>query len=111
LDKLIVVGNGFDIFHGLPTAYINFKDFFLKLKKKPKVLYEKYITVESIDAEDLKKLHFLESLEKYIETDTLWCNFEHALGKLEEEELKNYALEHLVSYSNEEFKDSDNHRY
>ena len=37
MNKLVIIGNGFDLAHGLPTSYRNFiDDFWAKLKENYK---------------------------------------------------------------------------
>jgi hypothetical protein len=56
-DRLIIIGNGFDLYHGIKSSYYNFKEY----------LYNN------------SHINFLISIEKYIPSDELWSNFEQAL--------------------------------
>ena len=56
---LYVVGNGFDLTHGVPSSYSQFRDWLGKRS-------------------DLK-----DTLETYIRNDALWCDFEEALADLD----------------------------
>lgn len=89
-DCLIVVGNGFDRFHGIPSSYWDFK---------------KYL--ESLYNTD----DFLEKIERFIAEDELWCNFETALGNLEEDELREYYSDEIKSYGDDDWSDSYHHAY
>lgn len=60
--KLFILGNGFDLMHGMPTSYSDFASF---CQKKDKVLF------------DLMNTEFQGLCT---EQDKLWSNFEDALG-------------------------------
>jgi len=60
MKDLYIIGNGFDLYHGLKTSY---KDFKLYLKKT-------------------KEKYFLRKLEDYFSTKNLWNSFEESLGKI-----------------------------
>lgn len=89
-DCLIVVGNGFDRFHGIPSSYWDFKEY---LEHRQDTYY------------------FLERIERFIDTDELWCNFEKALGNLEEDELREYFSDEIKSYGDDDWSDSYHHSY
>lgn len=63
---LVIVGNGFDLWHGLPTSYSNFKIFL---------------------ENDGKHQNFLEDISEYIDETVLWSDFEYALGEIDDEEV------------------------
>lgn len=65
---LVIIGNGFDVAHKLPTRYSEFMDY-----------------VWTADRE------FYESLTKYIFEDDLWHDFEEALGTFEDSELRSMS--------------------
>ena len=73
---LVVIGNGFDIFHGIKSSYWQFKEY-----------------LENID-----EVGFKESLEKYINTDELWSSFEYVLGGLDYEMLKENNACYMFGY-------------
>ena len=58
--NLIIVGNGFDLFHGLQTRYIDFKHYL----------------------NSVKKTKLIDIIERFM-PDTLWSDFENALGRVE----------------------------
>ena len=62
-NTLVIVGNGFDLWHGLPTSYADFK-IFLENNGNHK--------------------NFLEDISKYIDESALWSDFEHALGEIDD---------------------------
>lgn len=92
MSKLYIIGNGFDLYHGLPSSYGNFREY---LKKHDKEVFE--------------------AIEEYIfSSDTnpeLWKNFEEALGYFNDDELREFARTYLLSYSSEEWSDSAHHDY
>lgn len=89
-DCLIVVGNGFDRFHGIPSSYWDFKEY----------LENRHDTYD-----------FLEKIERFIDTDELWSNFEKALGDLDADELRDYFSDEIISYGDDNWSDSYHHSY
>lgn len=69
-DKLYIIGNGFDLHHGLKTSYVNFRDNYAK-----------------------SKTHFwhrlLETYGDALNRDMWWWNFEEMLGKVDYQHLMN----------------------
>ena len=61
MGDLIILGNGFDLAHELPTKYSDFRDFTW-----------------------INNREFYEQLTKYIFEDDLWNDFENALGSFDE---------------------------
>ncbi|MGM9817374.1 MAG: AbiH family protein [Paludibacteraceae bacterium] len=72
---LIIIGNGFDLEHGLKTRYSDFKNYLTKLDGKDCVL-----------------------LEKVYKFGDQWCDFEDGLGKIKDTE---EALGALKMYNNQ----------
>jgi hypothetical protein len=87
--RLIIIGNGFDLFHGIKSTYKDFQNFIYQNASK----------------------EFIESIEKYILPEELWNQFEKALGDLEYEELLDYHSDSLVSYGADNWSDSYHHDY
>ena len=57
MNKLVIIGNGFDLAHGLPTSYRNFiDDFWAKLKENYKT--EEYKTIIEINENYLNILGY-----------------------------------------------------
>jgi len=114
MEKLFIIGNGFDLYHKLPSTYWNFK-MFLQYVRNPIVIgntkYSTFISTHSMSNEERARHNFHDALTKYIEADELWSNFEHALGNLDYYSVRDNNDEHLVSTYSEEFKDRDNHGY
>lgn len=65
MGRLIIIGNGFDRAHKLPTSYEDFKGF-LKIHD----------------------YHFYQAISRYIPEEDLWCDFEMALGELDDYQIQ-----------------------
>ena len=76
MSKLYIIGNGFDIKHGLPSRY---SDFAMYCEQNFGDLYER-----------INKLFTKISKDK----DSLWSNFKHALGLPDESVLQEYQRTH-----------------
>lgn len=87
-NRLYVIGNGFDLFHGIESKYSDFQNY--------------------VSAEDD---NLYESLEKYFSSDELWSDFEGTLAYLDVDTIKDEAEESLVSYSDDDWSDSYHHEY
>ena len=59
--SLFIIGNGFDLMHGVPSSYYNFRDFLGRNNE------------------------LRNALELYIRKDDLWANFEESLAYLDDE--------------------------
>jgi hypothetical protein len=86
MNRLVVVGNGFDLAHNLPTKYCNFKGYVRE------------------NFED-----FYYAICKYIDTDLLWSDFEYSLGNIDMDSLRNDTFEFLIDYSDDDWSDSYHH--
>ena len=86
--KLVIIGNGFDLSHGLPTQYSSFKDY----------LEKNYNS-------------FFATLSKYFPNDPLWNSFEEALAELDYSEIEDENSCYLIGYGDENWRDSANHDY
>src|ERR1035441_4739874 len=86
---LYIVGNGFDLHHGLRSAYKHFGEF---VKANDSTLYG--------------------FIEDYFAVDTeFWSEFEARLADFDAATLIEHASNFLVPYSAEEWKDSFHHDY
>lgn len=85
---LYVIGNGFDIHHGIRSRYADFK---MYLQEKDSAL--------------------LQTLEKYFPADTLWSDFEGSLGFLETEDIKEANSNYLMDNYGGDWKDSSYHDF
>lgn len=78
--KLYILGNGFDVAHGLPTSYSNFN---------------KYISNN-----DTGNPNMAEELDKLFKLDEGWGNFESALGNPDKEQEEEYDRLGLIDIFN-----------
>lgn len=86
--KLYIIGNGFDLYHGIPSGYWNFREY-----------------VELVDND------LYEELNTYFNPDDLWSDFESTLEHLDTDEIVDYAMNFLESYSHPDWSDSMHHDY
>lgn len=81
MSSLFILGNGFDIAHGIPTKYSDFRSFIIKLY--PESLKFRDRTVSLQEAANMASDEFaaeilLNTLDKVAGKD--WCDFEDALA-------------------------------
>lgn len=88
MDKLIIIGNGFDIAHGLKTDY---KYFLSQLTEQHRKFYE--------------------TVCQYIPEDALWSSFEKSLAYLDDEQLQEDNSCYLLGYGDENWRDSAHHDF
>lgn len=87
--KLVVIGNGFDVFHDIKSSYWNFKEYLGEVGQEG----------------------FVRAIENYISSDELWSSFEYALGCLDYETLKEDNSCYLLAYGDDNWRDSAHHDY
>lgn len=87
---LYIIGNGFDQFHGLKTSYDDFRRFVKQTDSNLYELVEKYYMYKKQD---------------------FWHDFEENLGLLDDDILRDYALNYLEQYGCNNWSDSFNHDY
>lgn len=75
MRNLIILGNGFDLAHGLQTKYSDFRDYIWNNNRE-----------------------FYEQLTKYIFEDDLWNDFENALGSFDDGEIKEMSKAAYLNY-------------
>lgn len=85
---LYIIGNGFDLHHGLKSSYSHFEDY---VKKNDKKSYQ-YI-------------------EEYLTFGQSWNELESALANLEIENIQDECSQYLASYADEKWSDSMHHEY
>ncbi|QHC86505.1 hypothetical protein AS589_17835 [Empedobacter brevis] len=91
-NELYVIGNGFDLHHGLNTSY---KAFAKYLKENDTDLYET-----------------LENYISYPETDDdLWWKFEENLANLNADEILSESSDYLPNIASDDFRDRDLHTF
>lgn len=86
--RLYIIGNGFDIRHGLPTRYKHFKSY---VAKNDQELYD--------------------AIEEYIPAGDEWNELESALGEIDYELILQNSEMFLVSYNTEDWSDAYHHDY
>ena len=95
MKKLYVIGNGFDLYHGLDTSYLSFGIF---LKNSYPLIYE-YLT----------QYHGISDITNRLESSGLylWSEFEVALADLDYEAILEDYSDYLASPGSEDFRDRD----
>lgn len=92
-QTLYIIGNGFDLHHGMDTSYLSFAKF-MKLK------YEKVY--------DLFIEHFgLTQIDQNTKWDPLWAIFEEVLGQIHADEFLEKFAEHAANPGAPDFSDGD----
>jgi hypothetical protein len=86
--KLFIIGNGFDVYHGINSRYHDFR---------------KYL--ESRDRD------LCEKLKEYFNYDNLWSDFEQSLADFDSYYLIENAEDFLVPYSADKWSDAYHHDY
>ena len=86
--KLYIIGNGFDIQHGLKSRYWDFKEYL-----------------------DIKDRNLVDKLEEYFGADALWSDFEETLAYLDTEQIIEECMNYLQSYGAEDWSDAYHHDY
>ncbi|MCZ4239036.1 abortive infection AbiH-like protein [Alteromonas sp. I10] len=94
--KLYVIGNGFDLHHGLNTSYSSFGLF---LKKHYSDVYE--LLLEHYGFEDIN------SENQSVIRDLLWSDFEHSLSLLDTQTVLDAYTDYLANPSSDDFRDRD----
>lgn len=84
MSALFIAGNGFDIAHGIPSKYSDFRNFIIKmfpdaLRHRDDLIYPDYI--KSVDKRELAAEILLSAMDKVAGKD--WANFEEALALID----------------------------
>lgn len=84
MGALVIIGNGFDLAHGLPTRYSDFRDYLIRCY--PSIIEYKNYQFDLNDFLEISEDEF--SAELLLSTMDLangeeWNNFEDALGKID----------------------------
>lgn len=96
--KLYIIGNGFDLHHGLDTSYFSFGDF---LRKNNQDIYDHL--VEFVGFTDLSPS--LSAVDK--SRHSLWSDFENSLSGLDTESVLEEFSYLLPQVSSPDFRDRD----
>lgn len=86
--RLYIIGNGFDIRHGLPTGYKHFKSY---VAKNDQELYD--------------------AIEEYMPAGDEWNELESALGEIDYELILQNSEMFLASYNTDDWSDAYHHDY
>lgn len=111
MNRLIIIGNGFDIAHGLPTKYSDFMAYLQTFEKEPQYIMGNWYLRDSITPHDQMKFDFYEKISRYIPKEDLWNSFEEALGYLDDDEVQEENSCYYIGYGDENWRDSANHDY
>ena len=111
MHRLVVIGNGFDIAHGLHTKYSDFMEYLLSYEQKPEVIKGRFIRLDSVSLQDQARHRFYEAISKYIPEQDLWSSFEEALAVLDDEQLQDDNSCYLLGYGDENWRDSAHHDF
>ncbi len=90
MNKIFVIGNGFDLYHGLKTSYKDFKDYVKDTNYKLFELIERYYLYRK---------------------DDFWYDFESNLAYLDDGAIRDYASNYLEPYGCENWRDAYHHDY
>ena len=85
---LYVIGNGFDLYHGIPSSYCEFKDF-----------------VRANDRE------VFEWVEDYVPAGEYWGDLESSLAHLDTDNIVDERTQFLGSYGDDDWRDSGHHDF
>lgn len=110
LKRLVITGNGFDLAHGLPTKYSDFKEY-LNCYEKDLGLSRQYLHFTGTSERHQHKSSFYEAISKYIPESVLWSSFESALSLLDDEQLQEDNRCYLLGYGDENWSDSAHHDF
>lgn len=86
--KFYIIGNGFDLWHGIPSSYGQFKKF-----------------VREHD------FHLLEAVENYLPADDNWSDLEFAIGKIDAGNIIDDFEHFMMSYGAGDWSDSGHHDF
>lgn len=92
IDTLVIVGNGFDVWQGLPTTYANFYDYYranreVILKKLHLPLYEVAFNDGEVDYVSDVELIYGNPFSPSDLDETFWGDFEYSLSQIDDQRL------------------------
>lgn len=88
--SLYIIGNGFDLHHGIPSRYGQFGEWLL---------------------ENHRNIHTSVTEYLHIEDDASWNRFEEYLGYFDEDSVREMASNFLISYGADDWSDANHHDY
>jgi len=96
VKSLVVIGNGFDMAHGIRSKYSDFHKYLTEYEYERKQSKKSLIYAENGNiSENVRKHILLDKLQKYIPQEDLWSSFEKSLGYLDYEKLKKNCFDYL----------------
>ena len=111
LSRLVVIGNGFDLAHGLHTKYSDFMEYLCSYEKEPEIIYDRFVRLDSVLPRDQEKHRFYDAISKYIPEQDLWSSFEEALSFLDYEQIQEDNSCYFLDYGDDNWRDSANHDF
>lgn len=111
MKSLFIIGNGFDIAHGLNTRYSDFMNYLIQYETPPQEFLPGWIFADSMSQDDKKRHALYDKITKYIPVDELWMCFEDALGNIDIEQIKEDNSCYMLGYGDKNWRDSANHDY
>ena len=90
IKHLYIIGNGFDLYHGLPTSYGHFRDYVIEHDNELTELIDKYYLPKKLD---------------------FWNDFEENLGNFDDDLLREYCQNYLENYGCDNWRDAFHHDY
>ena len=87
-DKLYLIGNGFDLYHGMKTSYSDFCSF-----------------VKRADSDVHRRV------ERFLSVEKNWSDLEEAFSTLDVDDVTEDASQFLMTYGADEWSDSGHHDY
>lgn len=89
MERLYVIGNGFDLHHGIPSSYFSFGRYVERLDKNCFNMVREYLAFD----------------------EDFWNFFEERLATFDEDQVIDHAEQFLVSYGAEDWSDAYHHDY
>lgn len=88
LQKLYIIGNGFDMWHGIQSGYGDFKEY---VHERDRPLFQ--------------------SVENYLPAGDDWSSLESALADVDVDNIIDNAGQFMMSYADEDWSDSGHHDF
>lgn len=89
MKRLFIIGNGFDLHHGMKTSYWDFRDYLMET-----------------EIEIVRTMEMFNMFE-----EDLWSDFEANLANIDVQQMFDYYSDSLVSYADDNWSDSYHHEF
>ncbi|GHX02067.1 bacteriophage abortive infection AbiH family protein [Vibrio cholerae] len=86
--KLYIIGNGFDLYHNIPSSFQHFKNFVFNSNQE-----------------------LFDAVERYLPVSNNWSDLESSLADVDVDGIIESALEFLAPYNSEDWSDAYHHDY